>query len=406
MPERCRVAPRRDRRISFFKEIAMTRSPEIMAPFFEPYTLGSLRLRNRVLMAPMTRYYSPEGVPGDNVVEYYRRRAAGGVGLIVTEGIGVDDGMAVENSLIPKLVGAERIAGWQRVTAAVHAEGGAIAAQLWHQGPLRGSQRPEGPYVPGLRPSGLWGTPGFTSCTEEYVARALEPSAPMTEEQIADVIAAYGTSARNARAAGFDGVELHGAHGYMIDAFLWAGTNRRTDRWGGDVRRRAEFAVEVVRAVRAGIGPDKPVVFRFSQHKQQDYDARFAENPDELGIVLNAIADAGADAFHASTRRFNMVAFPEISDLTLAGWARKLTGKPSIAVGGIGLNNWLQDTLKRRGETLAVDNLPELRALFDRGMFDLFAVGRALINDPAWAQKARDGTDFAPYDKRSLNSLA
>jgi 2,4-dienoyl-CoA reductase-like NADH-dependent reductase (Old Yellow Enzyme family) len=376
----------------------------IAAPFFEPITLRGMTARNRVAMAPMTREFSPSGIPGPDVVEYYRRRAAGGVGLIVTEGVGIDHPFSVDGTGIPHLYGDSALAGWAAVVDAVHAEGAVIVPQLWHQGCLRDPQRSALPQAAGHRPSGLWGTPGVVSYEPDYIARVSRPTAPMTEEEIADVIAAFARSARHAAAAGFDGIAIHGAHGYLIDSFFWRDTNRRTDRWGGEAQARAQFGVEIVRAIRQEIGETMPIIFRFSQHKQQDYKARFADTPDELGIILGALADAGVDLFDASSRRFDMTTF-DGSDLTLAGWARKLTGKPSMAVGGIGLNNWLQDTFKGRGDTLAINNLDEVRRLYDCGMFDMIAVGRALISDPQWVMKARSGTPFIPYDITSLGRL-
>jgi len=361
-------------------------------------------LRNRIAMAPMTREFSPGGVPTAAVAEYYRRRAAGGVGLIVTEGTGIDIPVAVDGTSIPHLHGEAARAGWRAVVDAVHAEGAAIVPQLWHQGCLRDPARSSHPDQRGHRPSGLWGTPGVVSYDADYIARVSPPTDPMTDEDIADVIAAFADAARNAAEAGFDGVAIHGAHGYLIDSFLWRDTNQRTDRFNGDARARAQFGVEVVRAIRAVIGEDLPIIFRFSQHKQQDYKARFADSPEELGTILGALADAGVDLFDASSRRFDMPAF-EGSDLNLAGWARKLTGKPSMVVGGIGLNNWVQDTFKGRGETQAVNNLDQVRRLFDRGMFDMIAVGRALLSDPAWVERARAGEPFVPYDPACLQHL-
>ncbi len=378
---------------------------DVVAPFFEPIALRSMTVPNRFAMAPMTREFSPGGVPGADVAEYYRKRAAGGVGLIVTEGVGIEHPAAVDGTGVPHMYGEAALAGWRDAVAAVHRAGAVIVPQLWHQGVLRNPARSDRPDVPGMRPSGLWGTPGLTSYDDEYVARMAAPTAPMTEEEIADTISAYARAARNAIDVGFDGIAIHGAHGYLIDTFFWPDTNRRTDRWGGDARARAEFGVEVTKAIRAEIGEEKPIIFRFSQHKQQDYKARFAETPEELGIVLGALADAGVDMFDSSSRRFNVPIF-EGSELTQAGWARKLTGKPSMTVGGIGLNNWLQDTFKGRGETLAVNNLDEVRRLYDRGMFDMIAVGRALISDPEWVQQARIGAPFTPYDATCLGRLA
>src|SRR3546814_3700955 len=122
----------------------------------------------------------------------------------------------------------------------------------------------------------------------------------------------------------------------MIDAFLWSGCNRREDGWGGNLHRRGRFAVEVVRAVRRNIGEEKPIFFRFSQWKQQDYAARLAASPAELEQILGPLVDAGVDVFDASTRRYDDPAF-EGSTHSLAAWAKRVTGKPCVAVGGVGL---------------------------------------------------------------------
>jgi 2,4-dienoyl-CoA reductase-like NADH-dependent reductase (Old Yellow Enzyme family) len=373
-------------------------------PFFDPFDLKGLRLKNRVVMPPMTRTSSPNGVPGPDVARYYARRAAGEAGLIVTEGVGLDCPRSVDNPRIPVMFGEEALAGWRAVTDAVHAEGSYIFTQLWHQGGMREPLISNRPDLIGFRPSGRWGTPGATSSSPEFVTRMLPDTAPMTEGEIVDVIASYARAAKAAMSAGFDGVAIHGAHGYLIDTFFWADTNHRTDRYGGNVHRRAQFAVDIVRGIREAIGEAPPIMFRFSQHKQQDYNARFAETPEDLGITLNALIDAGVDVLDVSSRRFTEPAFPG-SELTVAGWARRLTGATVMTVGGIGLNNWLQDTFKQRSETLAINNLDLVRDLFDKDMFDLIAVGRAMISDPQWAQKARTGEDFLPFDRSALQRL-
>ena len=373
-------------------------------PLFRPLQLRSLTLANRIVMAPMTRAFSPEGVPGKDVAAYYARRAAGGVGLIITEGVGIDIPAAVDGTRIPVMYGADALAGWKRVVDAVHAEGGRIMPQLWHQGVFFDPEISRDPTTVPQSPSGYWGTPGNTSTAPEQIAKLSIPRAPMTEAEIAAVVSAFARAARAAVDVGFDGIAIHGAHGYLIDSFLWADTNRRTDRYSGSAVKRATFAAEVVAAIRAEIGEAIPIMFRFSQHKQQDYDAGFAASPEELGIVLNRIAEAGVDIFDASSRRFSRPAF-QGSSITLAGWARKLTGKPTMTVGGIGLDNWMQETLRLGQETRAIDNLPEVRALMAEGMFDLVGVGRALISDPAWAQKARAGKPFLPFDKSTLARL-
>jgi 2,4-dienoyl-CoA reductase-like NADH-dependent reductase (Old Yellow Enzyme family) len=224
-----------------------------------------------------------------------------------------------------------------------------------------------------------------------------------TDSEVAEVVASFGRAARQAVEAGFDGLALHGAHGYLIDAFLWAETNRRTDRWGGDLVGRTTFAVEIVKAVRLELGPDRPLIYRFSQWKQQDFRARLAETPQELEALLGPLADAGVDLFDASVRYFNTPAFKE-SDLTLAGWAKKLTGKLSGAVGGIGFNKGMYDTLSNQ-TTAGSNNLNLVIKRFEAGEFDLVSIGRALLHDPYWIRKARLGEVLPPFDPASLERL-
>lgn len=371
---------------------------------FTPLTIRNLTLPNRIVMSPMTRYFSPSGVPGEDVAAYYRRRAEGGAGLIVTEGVGVDHPSAVDDPAIPHMHGKAALAGWRGVAAEVHAAGGRIFPQLWHQGPLRDPSRSSQPDLIGARPSGHWGKPGFTAYGSDYVEAMQVPTAPMTTAEIAEVVEAFASAARNAMEVGFDGIALHAGHGYLIDSFLWADTNLRTDRYGGDAARRAAFGAEIVAAVRAEIG-DAPIMFRFSQHKQQDYDARIGHTPEELGALLKPLAQSGVDLFDASGRHFDRPAF-DGSPLSLAGWARRLTGKPSVAIGGIGLGNGLDDTLKGRSETTPHDNLGAVRDGITRGEFDLAGVGRAILNDPQWPQRVKSGLPALAFDRANLRRLA
>jgi 2,4-dienoyl-CoA reductase-like NADH-dependent reductase (Old Yellow Enzyme family) len=354
-----------------------------ITPLLAPVTLGSLSLRNRFVMSPMTRNRSPGGVPGGDVAAYYERRAMADVGLIITEGIGVDHQSAIGHGTmgeenIPVLHGQAALAGWQRVVESVHAAGGKIVPQLWHMGALRKEATPPHPDIPSMGP------------------------ATMTESDIGDIIAAFVRSAVNAKAVGFDGVALHGGHGYLIDAFLWGETNRRDDTWGGDAIRRARFASELVRAIRAKVGSDFPIIHRFSQWKLQDYDAQLASTPDALAAILAPLSDAGVDIFDVSTRVFSTPAFTG-SDMGLAGWVRKLTGKPTMTVGGIGFSKELAASFTEPTE--AIDNLDEVMRRFERDEFDLVALGRALLMDPAWVLKAASGAPFAPFDMSAYARL-
>ncbi|GGX47026.1 NADH:flavin oxidoreductase [Streptomyces fructofermentans] len=358
-----------------------------------PVRINGLTVPNRIVMAPMTRQFSPGGVPGEDVVSYYARRAAAGVGLIVTEGTYVGHESAGQSDRIPRFHGTEQLAGWAAVADAVHAAGGTIMPQLWHIGMVRSAGQPPYADAPAVGPSGLRldGTEGL--------GRA------MTRSDLDDVIAAFAEAAAAAERIGFDGVELHGAHGYLIDQFLWAGTNRRTDAYGGDLVARTRFAAETVAAVRAAVSPEFPVVLRYSQWKQEVYGARLAESPQELEALLVPLAEAGVDAFHASTRRYWRPEF-DGSDLNLAGWTKKLTGRPAITVGSVGLDG---DFVKAfQGEGAPLKGIDDLLDRLEAEEFDLVAVGRALLQDPQWAAKVLGERfdELSAYDPAALRSLS
>ena len=374
---------------------------------FQALTIGDLTLKNRIVMAPMTRSFSPDGVPGADVAAYYARRAADGTGLILTEGVAIDHPAAVgEAGLkeidIPQLHGDAALNGWRDLFSAVHGAGGTIIPQLWHQGVLRVKGTGRHPEAETISPSGLWGPLGRQcSINPSVIPADGQRGAPATDAEIADVIVAYARSAANAMACGADGIAIHGAHGYLPDNFLWAETNQRTDRWGGSRAQRSQFAADVVAAIRTAIGPNKPIFFRFSQWKQQDFKARLAETPQELEEILTPLADAGVDVFDASVRYFNRAEFAG-SDMNLAGWAKKVTGKMGMTVGGIGINKGLYDT---KEGLAATDNTALLLQRFNRGEFDLCAVGRAMIGDPAFAEKLRKGEAQLPFDPEHLKAL-
>ena len=341
------------------------------APLFEPFKCKSLELKNRIVMAPMTRSFAPGGVPSGDAASYYARRAAGNIGLIVSEATVIDRPSAMNDPDVPHFYGEAPLARWQESAEAVHAAGAMMVPQLWHVGSVRNVALNWFPPVPAESPSGL--------------SRPGKPFAePMTEEQIADVIAAYASAAADARRLGFDGIEIHGAHGYLIDQFFWDKLNERTDGYGGaTIAERNRFGCEVVKAVRAAVGDDFAVIMRVSQFKQHDYEARLAQNPAELEEWLGPLAAAGVDILHCSQRRYWQPEF-EGSPLNLAGWAKKVTGCPTITVGSIGLRDPdVSEDPKNIVEDLA-------RRVAD-GEFDLIAVGRALLGSPDWAQSLSRG---------------
>lgn len=360
---------------------------------FQPFRLKSLELKNRIVMAPMTRSFSPEGVPTLNVADYYARRAEGEVGLIVSEGTVVNRPASSNDPNIPHFYGERPLAGWKTVIDKVHAVGGIMAPQLWHMGVV--TPKPSGwlPPAPFEGPSG-------------YVAPGKIGGVAMTEDDISETVRAFAQAAEEAKTLGFSAVEIHGAHGYLIDQFFWHPTNQRIDGYGGQtLAERTRFAVEIIRAVRKVVGPDYPISLRISQWKLQDYAAKLATTPQEMEVWLVPLAEAGVDLFHCSQRRFWDPEFTG-SDLNFAGWAKKLTGKSTITVGSVGLSG---DFLAAfQGETSMPRSLDELLRRFDRGDFDLVAVGRPLLADAGWSRKIHEGrsSDLNNFSKEALVTLS
>jgi 2,4-dienoyl-CoA reductase-like NADH-dependent reductase (Old Yellow Enzyme family) len=228
----------------------------------------------------------------------------------------------------------------------------------------------------------------------------------LTPDVIEAIIGAYADAAKFCQQIGFDGIEVHGAHGYLLDQFLWARTNLRSDNFADPLL----FPTRVVSAIRAAVGPDFPIVFRFSQWKTDHYDVRLAGTPEELGVILGALHTAGVDMFHPSTRRFWEPAFPEADgQLTLAGWTRKLTGAPTIIVGSVGLDRVFMDSDNRGDPASAkVTDLDQLLDLFDKGHFDVVAVGRALLSEPEWVRKHASNRmeEIQPYARHFREVLS
>lgn len=358
---------------------------------FSPFTCRGLSLPNRIVMAPMTRSFSPGGVPGDNVADYYARRAAADVGLIITEGTTVDRPGASNDPNVPFFHGKAALSGWQNVVDKVHGAGGKIAPQLWHMGMARKPGTGPNPDAESDGPSGV-----------THTGKAVLD--PPSDKDVDDMVASFARSAGHAKALGFDAIEIHGAHGYLIDEFFWDAMNKREDRFGGSLTRRAQFAADIIAQCRKAVGADMPIILRFSQWKQQDYAARLANTPQLLEQFLRVFVDAGVDILHCSQRRFWEPEF-EGSDLNLAGWTKKLTGLPTITVGSVGLSSDFIGAFSGQSSGAApLDNLLERLA---REEFDLVAVGRALLQDPLWAQKVKAG-DYAAlsdYDAGAIKTL-
>ncbi|MDO6707318.1 NADH:flavin oxidoreductase [Photobacterium sp. 1_MG-2023] len=359
---------------------------------FDTFQFGPHQLKNRIAMAPMTRSCSPGGVPGQNVAEYYKKRAENDVGLIITEGMAIQHPASVADPNIPRIHGDDACQGWKQVVDEVHRCGGKIAAQIWHIGLMRKPGDAPNPDAMPIGPSGL-------------MAPGVRIAEPMSVADIEQIIEAFADAAGTAKLLGFDGIEIHGAHGYLIDQFFWQATNERNDLYGGSMAKRSRFAVEIIQACRKRVGPDFPILFRFSQWKVQDFEARLFTSPQELDDFLYPLVDAGVDMLHVSTRRFWEPAF-EGSPLTLAGWTKKQSGLPVMAVGSIGLNS---DFLAALVEGKGAENtgIERVERLIDACEADMVAVGRALLTDPAWVRKVQAGHhhELKNFDVSALAEL-
>lgn len=347
---------------------------------FAPFQYKSLHLKNRFVMAPMTRMFSPDGVPTADVADYYARRAEAEVGLILTEGTVVNRPASKNAKDIPNFYGEEALAAWKKVVDGVHAHQGAIAPQIWHTGDAK---------------YGEWLPPA-----------PQENPGNMSAEDIQLTIQAFAAAAKDAKDLGFDAVEIHGAHGYLIDQFFWAQTNTRTDEYGGKtIKERSRFAVDVIKAIREAVGPELAIIIRLSQWKQQDYNVKLAPTPKDMEDWILPMAEAGADIFHASQRRYWEPEF-EGSDLNLAGWFKKISGQPTITVGSVGLSSDVMG-LFTKGEGSETSSMAELLRRYDRGDFDLVAIGRTILQDPQWVKKvkAQQFDQLKPFEVSSMGKL-
>lgn len=350
-----------------------------VSPLFSPFAVNGLSLRNRFIMPGMQRGWCRDGAPLPQLAEYYRRRAEGGASLIITESTAIDH-PAAWGQFAAACIKDSTLPAWEACVSAVREAGSHMIIQLWHEGAVR-PEKKDGMLLGSrsLSPSGL----AHAGCANGLAA---------STGDLADIKGAFVRGALAARSIGASGVEIHAAHGYLLDQFLWAVTNRREDGYGGDdIANRVRYPAEIVRAVRAACGPDFLISFRFSQWKEADYGARIVQSPDELARMLAVLREAGVDMFHVSTRRFWEPEWPE-SPRNLAGWTKALTDAAVVTVGSVGLDIDIMDNLTGQEAELRIEaGLHELLARFSRNEFDLVAVGRSQIGDPHWVKKIEQG---------------
>lgn len=362
------------------------KDPRPRDTLFSPFTCRSLTAPNRIVTSPMGRAHCVDGRPMGDYADYFRSRVEGGVGLIITGANAINHDLADYDGTGPHFFGEQALIGWRDVLREVHAAGGRIMPQLWHTGMER--------RVAHFGNRGAIGPSGYS--IDDLNSGGHPSGRAMDHADMAAVIEAFAASAKAAKTAGFDGVEIHAGHGFLLDQFLWPRTNRRTDGYGGPPSARARFPAEVVAACRAATGPDFAILVRVSQFKIGAYADSIASDPEELGMLLQPLVAAGADILHCSQREAWTPAFPE-SRLNLAGWAKRLTNVPTIAVGSIGLAGLFTEeeaaTPTDGLPSVSLERLDHVCAMMERGEFDLLAVGRSLLADPHWPVKVRDGRD-------------
>jgi len=381
-------------------EAAISAEPGVRAALFAPFVSRNLTLPNRIVMSPMGRAHAAAGCPHGDYGPYFRRRIEGGAGLAITGAAAIGHDLADYDGTGPHFHGAAALAAWRRVLDEVHAAGGRLIPQIWHSGMARRTESFGG--GPAIGPSGY--------AITDLDAQRGPSGRTMTEADMMAVVEAFAGSAEAARAQGFDGIEIHAGHGFLLDQFLWPGTNRRTDDHGGSPENRARFPARVVAACRAAVGPDFPILLRISQFKIDAYAARIAETPEELGALLRPLVAAGADILDCSQREAWEPAFAG-DDRNLAGWAKALTGAATIAVGSIGLAGlFTEEEAATPGAALpgvSLARLDQVAEQMARGDFDLLAVGRSLLADPGWPNKIRDGREagLQPLTLAALTTL-
>ncbi len=336
-----------------------------MPSLFDPIDLGAIRAANRIAMAPLTRSRAIEGeVPNPLAVEYYAQRAS--TGLIVSEATQISQqGQGYPNT--PGIFTDAQVAGWKAITDAVHAKGGKIVAQLWHVGRVS---------IPDYQPGGVQAVGPSAIAAEgramkrDFSMTPFETPRALEIDEIAGIVADYAHAAEMAKKAGFDGVEVHGANGYLIDQFLKDGSNQRDDRYGGSVENRARFLLEVVTAVVSVWGADRVGVRLSPSNKSNG-----TVDSDPASIFLHA-----ATALKPFGLSYLHVIEGE-PDTPMASWdgAPKLAAKMREAFGGpLMLNGGLTKDLAQKA--------------LDDGRADLISSGVPVLSNPdlveRWKQDA------------------
>ncbi|MGN6389219.1 MAG: NADH:flavin oxidoreductase [Burkholderiaceae bacterium] len=347
-----------------------------------PVRLGALALPNRIAVAPMTRVSATEeGLATEEMVRYYARFARGGFGLIITEGTYPDLQYSQGYLHQPGIANDAQAAAWRPVVDAVHAEGARIVMQLMHAGALsQGNHWQTGTIGPSaVEPRGE--QLGFYRGEGRYPV----PREVATAE-IGEIVESFAAAAVRAKDAGFDGVEIHGANGYLLDQFLTDTTNRRGDDYGGSTQNRVRLLAEVAAAVRARAGDGYPVGIRISQGKVNDYEHKWAGGEEDARIIFETLGRTGLDYLHTTEHHATAPAFGEGSP-SLASLAKRHGGLPVIANGGL-------------GDPMTAE------AFVAQGHADVIALGKSALANRDWPQRAAASGKLAAFDFSLLQPIA
>ncbi|MEV6908549.1 NADH:flavin oxidoreductase [Amycolatopsis sp. NPDC051071] len=360
----------------------MTTTIEHTHPALTPVALGALALRNRYAVAPMTRVSAqPDGTPTGEMADYYAEYARGGFGLVISEGTYTDTAASQGYLNQPGLAREEHVAGWRVVTAGVRAAGGRMIAQLMHAGAISqgnphqshnvgpSAVQPRREMMPAYGGSGPWPAPK-----------------ELTTAEIDDVVAGFAAAAERARQAGFDGVEVHGANGYLLDQFLTDYTNRRTDEYGGSVADRIRLTARVVTAVAEAV-PDLLTGVRLSQTKVNDFTYRWPGGRADAEVIFAAVADAGADFLHIASEGRNWLETAKLDDgSTITALAREVTGLPVIANGGM-------------------HDLAQAREVLSGGHADVLSLGHGALANPDLPARVAAEEPLAEFDRAMVSPM-
>ncbi|HET7579091.1 MAG TPA: NADH:flavin oxidoreductase [Bacillales bacterium] len=348
---------------------------------FQDFTLNGLTLKNGIAVSPMTRTSGTEdGQVTDQIINYYERYAKGGFSLIFTEGLYLDESYSQGYYNQPGIANSKQMEGWRKVVDAVHKHDAAIFAQLMHAGALsQGNHYTETRIAPSaVQPKGeqleMYGGHGKFPVPEE-----------ITVQQIRQAVEAFADSAVRAKRAGFDGIEIHGANGYIIDQFLTDYTNQRTDEYGGTLTKRLRFAKEVIHAVRDAVGPDYPVSIRLSQGKVNDFTHKWESGEADATVIFEAIAEAGVDFIHVTEYDATQPAFG--AGQTLAALAKKYGRLPVIANGNL-------------------EEPDKAEQLVASGNADVITLGKGALANPDWPNRIKEGLPLEDFDANIIQPQA